>query len=136
MQLQNEFTDLKKQQFSYVGFEEKFDTPPLKPTQPEPSFRKINSPPTKLLPPHLQVTNLLTVTAPRMEPSYTHSNYHKNVWGYKPKSQFTIVPLPDNYCDHICPPGWLSAFPAHLQTFKPTPASFTHTISQKLHLMS
>ena len=27
-------------------------------------------------------------------------------------------------CDDTCLPGWLSAFPAHSQTFKPTQASF------------
>ena len=55
---------------------------PLKPTKTEPSFRKLNSPPTKLgmlFPAHLHVgrgvmsTNPLPVIAPRMEPTCTHS---------------------------------------------------------------
>ena len=33
--------DLKN---SYVGFQEKIDTPPLKPTKIKPSFRKLNTP--------------------------------------------------------------------------------------------
>ena len=72
--------ELKNSHFACAGFQEKFDTPPLKPTKTEPSFRKLNSPPTKLhyafsrLPPGQGVmpTNLLPVIAPRMEPSYTH----------------------------------------------------------------
>ena len=53
--------DLKNSNFGYAGFQEKFDTPPLKPTKTEPSFRKLNSPPTKLgmlFPAHLQAMEL------------------------------------------------------------------------------
>ena len=32
----------QKQQFGYVGFQEKLNTPPLKPTKTEPSFRYLN----------------------------------------------------------------------------------------------
>ena len=38
----------QKQQFGYVGFQETFDIPPVKPTKTESSFRKLDSPPTKL----------------------------------------------------------------------------------------
>ena len=42
---------------------------------------------------------------------------------YKPKeSPFIVTKL----CDDTCLLGWLSAYPVHSQTFKPTPASFTH----------
>ena len=51
--------------FGCAGFQEKFDTPPLKPTKTEPSFRKLNSPPTKLcmfFPAHLQARELCPQT--------------------------------------------------------------------------
>ena len=57
--------DLKSSNFGYAGFQEKFDTPPLKPTNTEPSFRKLNSPPTKLrmlFPAHLQARELCPQT--------------------------------------------------------------------------
>ena len=68
--------------FGYAGFQEKFDTPPLKPTNTEPSFQKAQLTPYKTTyafsrsPPGQGVmpTNLLPVIAPRMEPSYTHSH--------------------------------------------------------------
>ena len=50
-----------KQQFGYVGFQVKFDTSAVKPTKTEPSFRKLNSSPTKLgilFLVHLQVREL------------------------------------------------------------------------------
>ena len=70
-------------------------------------------------------TNLLSIIAPRMEPSYTQS------------SQLSTVPLPDNcVMIPVFQDAWLSAFPIHLQTFKPTQASFAHTNSQLSHSMS
>ena len=39
-------------------------------------------------------------------------------------------------CDDACLPGWLSAFPVHSQTFKPTQGSFAHTNSQPSHSTS
>ena len=39
-------------------------------------------------------------------------------------------------CDDTHLPGWLSAFPAHSQTFKPAQASFVHTNSQLSHSTS
>ena len=57
--------DLKSSNFGYAGFQEKFDTPPLKPAKTEPSFRKLNSPPTKLhmlFPAHLQARELCPQT--------------------------------------------------------------------------
>ena len=38
-------------------------------------------------------------------------------------------------CDDTRLPGWLSAFPVHSQTFKPTQANFAHTNSQPSHSM-
>ena len=76
-------------------------------------------------------TNLLPVIATRMEP---HSHLHKT----RPtslKSKHSTVPLPDiGVMIPVFQDG--SAFPAHSQTFKPTPASFTYTNSQPLHSLS
>ena len=74
--------DLKNSNFGYAGFQEKFDTPPLKQTKTAwAQFQKNQLTPYKTRyafsrsPPGQGVmpTNLLPVIAPRMEPSYTHS---------------------------------------------------------------
>ena len=76
----------QKQQLGYVGFQEKFNTPPLKPTKTESSFRKLNSPLAKL---HIFFscsalgqgvyihTEPTPVIASRMDPTYTYSSYRK-----------------------------------------------------------
>ena len=46
---------------------------------------------------------------------------------YKPKESPFYIAFARQLCDDTHLPGWLSAFPAHSQTFTPTPASFTHT---------
>ena len=52
----------QKQQIGYVGFQKKFDTPPLKPTKTEPSFRKLNSNLCMLFLTHLQTRELCPQT--------------------------------------------------------------------------
>ena len=75
---------------TYVGFQEKIWHTP---SQTEPSFRKLNfilyitmygfsySPPAQ----GIMSTKILPVSAPRMEPSYTHPPTIKIGWAYKPK---------------------------------------------------
>ena len=80
------------------------DTLPLKPTKTEPSFRKLNSPPTKLcmlFPAHLQARELCPQTyslSLLLEWSQvTHIPASIKLGGaYKPESQLSTVPLPDN----------------------------------------
>ena len=74
--------DLKISTLGYVGFQDKFDTPPLKPTKTEPSFRKVNSPHIKLcmhFPTHLYARVVCPQTYSLSLPiewsqSYTHSH--------------------------------------------------------------
>ena len=54
----------QKQQFGYVGFQEKFDSPPLNPSKTEPN----HTPPGQ----RVMSTDLLPVIAPRIEPGYMH----------------------------------------------------------------
>ena len=117
----------------------------LKTTKTGPSFRKINSPSTsttlcRLLPAHLLVSELCPQTYSLSFPlewsQVTHIPTSTTMGGiYKLERCLSTVPLPDN-CVMTNLPGWLSAFPAHSQTFKPTPARFTHTNSQSSHSMS
>ena len=73
--------DLKNSNFGYAGFQEKFKTPPLKPTKTEPSFLEAQLTPYKTMYAFscsptgqgVMPINLFPVIAPRMEPSYTHS---------------------------------------------------------------
>ena len=69
-----------KQLFGCVGFQEKFDWPPMKSSKTKASFRKVYSLLLTLRSREL-ATNLLTVNAPKMEPSYTHSCWHNNGCG-------------------------------------------------------
>ena len=130
--------------FHRVG--EKFDTPPLKPTKTKPSFRKLNSPPTKLcilFPAHLQARELrpqtYSLSLPLEWSQVTHipTSYSIKLGGaYKPKKSAFYNTFARQLCDDIRLPGWLSAFPPHSQTFKPTQASFAHTNSQPSHSTS
>ena len=96
--------DLKNSNFGCAGhgFQEKFDTPPLKPISPvsessthplQTTYAFSHSPQGQGVMP----INLLPVIAPRMEPSYTHSCKHKIKWDLQAqKVSFPTVPLPDN----------------------------------------
>ena len=97
-------SDLKNSHFGYAGFQEKFDTPPLKPAKTEPSFRKLNSPPTKLrmlFPAHFQARELCpqtySLSLPLEWSQVTHIPASIKLGGaYKPESQLSTVPWPDN----------------------------------------
>ena len=54
----------------------------------------------------------------------------KSGGAYKPEKSAFYSTFARQLCDDTCLPGWLSAFPVHSQTFKPTQASFAHTNSQ------
>ena len=133
-----------KSHFGYAGFQEKFDTPRLKPAKTEPSFRKLNSPPTKvrmLFPAHLQARELCPQTyflsLPLEWSQVTHiPTSIKSGRAYKPKMSAFYSTLARQLCDDTRLSGWLSAFPPHSQTFKPTLASFAHTNSQPSHSTS
>ena len=141
--LQDTF-ELKNSNFGYAGFQEKFDTPPLKPTKTEPSFRRLNSPPTKLgmlFPAHLQARELCPQTYSLSLPLEWSQVTHipasiKSGGTYKPKKSAFYSTFARQLCDDARLPGWLSAFPLHPQTFKPTLASFAHTNSQPSHSTS
>ena len=131
--------------FDYVGFQEKFDTPPLKPTKTEPSFRKLNSSPTKLcmlFPAHLQARELCPQTysllsLPLEWSQVTHVPASIKLGGaYHPEKSAFYSTFARQLCDDTRLSGWLSAFPPHSQTFKPTQASFAHTNSQPSHSRS
>ena len=118
------------QQFGYVGFQEKSNTPSLKPTKSEPSFTKSSTHPLQklgmLLHVHLQgwelspQTNYLSLLLEWSQ--VTHILAIIKICGiYKPST------FARQLCDDTCLPGCLSAFPAPSQTFKPTLASFAHT---------
>ena len=55
---------------------------------------------------------------------------------YKPEKSAFYSTFARQLCDDTCLPGWLSAFPVHSQTFKPTQASFAHTNSRPSHSTS
>ena len=118
--------------------------PHSKPTKTEPSFRKLNSPPTKLcmhFPGHLQASELCPQTyclsLPLEWSQVTHIPASiKFGEAYKPEKSAFYSTLARQLCDDTRLPGWLSAFPPHSQTFKPTLASFALTNSQPSHSMS
>ena len=118
-----------------LAFKKIFDTPPLKPAKTEHSFRKLNSPPTKLhmlFPAHLQGRELCPQTYSLSLPldwsQVTHIPASIKLGGaYKPERSAFYSTFARQLCDDTRLPGWLSAFPPHSQTFKPTQASFAHT---------
>ena len=118
--------------------------PPLKPTKTETSFRKLNSLPTKLcmlFPTHFQARELCPQTYSLSLPlewnQVTHTPTSIELGGaYKPEKSAFYSTFARQLCDDTHLPGWLSAFPVHSQTFKPTQASFAHTNSQPSHSMS
>ena len=67
----------------------------------------------------------------------THTPASTKLGGaYKPKKSAFYSTFARQLCDDTRLPGWLSAFPVHSQTFKPTQASFAHTNSQPSHSTS
>ena len=120
----------------------KFDSPPLKPAKTESSFRKLNSPPTKLrmlFPAHLQARELCPQTyslSLTLEWSQvTHIPASIKLGGAcKPERSAFYITFARQLCDDTRLPGWLSAFPP--QSFKLTQASFAHTNSQPSHSTS
>ena len=118
--------------------------PPLKPTKSETSFRKLNSLPTKLrtlFPTHLQARELCpqtySLSLPLEWSQVTHTPTSIESGGaYKPEKSAFHSTFGRQLCDDTRLPGWLSAFPVHSQTFKPTQASFAHTNSQLSHSTS
>ena len=116
----------------------------LKPTKTEPSFRKLNSPPTKpcmLFPTHLQAREICSQTyslsLPLERSQVTHNRASTKLGGtYKPEKLAFYSTFARQLCDDIHLPGWLFAFPVHSQTFKPTQASFAHAKSQPSHSTS
>ena len=136
--------DFKGTTISLFVFQEKFDTPPLKPTNTEPSFRKLNSPSTKLrmlFPAHLQARELCPQTYSLSLPLEWSQVTHipasiKSGGTYKPEKSAFYSTFARQLCDDTRLPGGLSAFPPHSQTFKPTQASIAHTNSQPSHSTS
>ena len=124
---------LKNSNFGCAGFEEKFDTPPLKPNKSETNFRKLNSLPTKLIMlfrTHLQARELCpqtySLSLPLEWSQVTHiSTSIKLGKAYKPEWLAFYSTFARQLCDDTRLPGWLSVFPVHSQIFKPTQASFS-----------
>ena len=118
--------------------------PPLKPTKTETSFRKLNSLPTKLrmlFHTHLQARELCpqtySLSLPLEWSQVTHTPASIKSGGvHKPEKSAFYSTFARQLCDDTRLPGWLSAFPVHSQTFKPTQASFVHTNGQQLHSTS
>ena len=118
--------------------------PPLKPTKTETNFKKLNSLPTKLhmlFPTHLQARKLCPQTYSLSLPlewsqvTHTPTSIKLGVT-YQPEKSAFYSTFARQLCDDTRLPGWLSAFPVHPQTFKPTQASFAHTKSQLSHSTS
>ena len=56
--------------------------------------------------------------------------------GYTPKKSAFYSTFARQLCDDTLLSQWLSAFSAHSQTSKPTPANFTHTTFELENLYS
>ena len=118
--------------------------PPLKPTKTETSFRKLNSLPTELgmlFCTHLQARELCpqtySLSLPLEWSQVTHASASIKLGkAYKPKKSAFYSTFARQLCDDTHLLGWLSAFPVHSQTFKPTQASFAQTNSQPSHSTS
>ena len=106
--------------FGCAGFQEKFDTPPLKPTKTETSFTKVNSPPTKLhtlFPTHLQARELCPQTySLSLLIEWSQVTHTPTSRAYKTEKPAFYNTFARQLCDDTCLPGWLSAFPVHSQT--------------------
>ena len=94
-----------------------------------------------LFPTHLQARELCpqtySLSLPLEWSQVTHTSASiKSGGAYKPEKPAFYSTFARQLCDDTRLPGWLSAFPVHSQTFKPTQASFVHTNSQSSHSMS
>ena len=88
-----------------------------------------------LFPTHLQARELCpqtySLSLPLEWSQVTHTPTSiKSGGAYKPEKSAFYSIFARKLCDDTLPPGWLSAFPLHSQTFKPTQASFAHTNCQ------
>ena len=96
---------------------------------------------TVLFPAHLQARELCPQTYSLSLPLEWSQVTHipasiKSGGAYKPEKSAFYSTFVRQLCDDTRLPGWLSAFPVHSQTFKPTQASFAHTNSQPSHSTS
>ena len=94
-----------------------------------------------LFPAHLQARELspqtYSLSLPLEWSQVTHIPANiKSGGAYKPEKSVFYSTFARQLCDDTHLPGWLSAFPVHSQTFKPTQASFVHTNSQPSHSTS
>ena len=92
-------------------------------------------------PTHLQARELCpqtySLSLPLEWSQVTHTPASiKSGGAYKSEKSAFYTTFARQLCDDTRLPGWLSAFPVHSQTFKPTHASFAHTNSQPSHSMS
>ena len=96
------YRNLKNTNFGYVGIQGKFNTPPLKPTKTEPSFRSSTHPVKTLFPTHLRARELCQQTYSLLLP-YNGARLHIFLLAWNrakhtsPKIQLSTVPLPENY---------------------------------------
>ena len=134
--------DLKNSNFACAGFQEKFDTPPLKPTKTEPSFRKLNSPPTKLrmfYPAHLQASKLCpqtySLSLPLEWSQVTHTPTSIKLGrAYKPEKSAFYSTFARQLCDDTRFPGYGSLPFQYTQAH--SGKLCTHTNSQPSHSTS
>ena len=94
-----------------------------------------------LFPAHLQARELCpqtySLSLPLELSQVTHTPAIIKLGGaYKPEKSAFYSTFARQLCDDTRLPGWLSAFPVHSLTFKPTQASFAHTNRQPSHSMS
>ena len=85
-----------------------------------------------LFPAHLQARELCpqtySLSLPLEWSQVTHIPTSIKPGGaYKPEKSAFYSTFARQLCVDTCLPGWLSAFPVHSQTFKPTQASFAYT---------
>ena len=132
--------DLKNSNLAvYVGFEEKFkfDTPPLRPTKTESSFRKLNSPPNKvcmLFPTHLQAPGSYVHKPTSCHCQVRHIPASTKMGGvYSPENHLSTV-----YCvmTHVLQDGFLPFQHTHKHSSPFKQALHMHTNSQPSHSTS
>ena len=75
-------------------------------------------------------TNLLPVIALEWSQVIPMPASIKSGGAYKPEKSAFYSTFARQLCDDTRLPGWLSTFPVHSQTFKPTQASFAHRNNQ------
>ena len=130
----------KNSNFACASFQEKFNSPPLKPSPVSESSTQPLQNYVCFFPTHLHARELCPQTyslSLLLEWSQiTHMPASIKLGGvYKSEKSAFYSTFARQLCDDTRLPGWLSAFPVHSQTFKPTQASFAHTNSQPSHSM-